>query len=142
MAIQYIIYRELTMKISTRFLPLMALLAIFCIGCSKYENDPVVGVRDGQKISNGTVVRFQLYRIYPTPVHKIGEVRFMVYSPQHLRISIYNEDWQEMKVVFDADYNSGIFEETVSTQDLPNGIFYIVAKGDSETQMISFINIR
>lgn len=122
-------------------LSILVVCVVFIGSCSP-KNDTLVAVRDGVVLTEGTPVRFQLKSLFPSPFSGTGTLFFTVYSPQRIRMSIYNADWQEVQVLYDEVYQSGSHELTFKTENLSNGVFYLVAKGESETQILSFVHVK
>lgn len=94
------------MKPFVKLIPLFLVLCIVVTGCS-YDNDTLVAIRNGEKLSEGSPVRFQLLNIFPDPSQSQAQIEMEVFSPQRIKLSIYNEDWQELRVISEDIYTGG-----------------------------------
>lgn len=129
------------MKPLFKLLPLLFVLCIVVAGCG-YEDDTLVAVKNGEKLKKGSPVRFQLWGIYPDPSQSQAQIEFEVFSPQPIKLSIYSEDWQELRVLSDEIYSPGRHSKSISSKDLANGLYYLVATCADETQILSFVHLE
>ncbi len=129
------------MKTNIKLQQLLFVLCIFCYSCS-YDKDSLVAVQNGEKLGEGSRVRFQMFGTYPSPFHDQASFYFIVYSQQRIKFSIYSEDWQELRVLYDGIYPPGTHTANVSAKNLASGIYYLVGKCEDETQTASFIHVE
>ena len=128
------------MKSYSKLLPLLFVMCLFCCACTSQDDNPFVAVRDGEKLKGGSLVRFQLSGLYPNPLDSEGIVEFMVPFQQRIKLSIYSEEWQELRVLSDRIYPVGDMRQEISAENLSHGVYYLVATSEEDIQIIKFIH--
>jgi hypothetical protein len=77
---------------------------------------------------------FELSKLYPNPFNPSTEVSFSMPTDNHVRLSAYNVQGQEVDVIFEGAQSMGPHSYTWNASNLPSGVYYIrLQAGDMVT---------
>jgi hypothetical protein len=82
------------------FLLWLLSLGIANLSCGD-EGEILVGIQDGEKLSEGALVPFILEQNYPNPFNPSTAIRFAIYQSMHVRLKVFTDDWQEVETLID-----------------------------------------
>jgi hypothetical protein len=120
-------------------------VAISMNGCSDDNN--ILAALDGKKkLSEGDPVQFILYQNYPNPFNPSTLIRFALYDNMHIRLAVYTEDWTEVEVIIDGQFQGyeiidgqiyAPFQYTASyhAHNLASGVYFYVLEGGGHKQI-------
>lgn len=121
------------MKSFTIIVCLVLSAMLFASGCSDDEYGATI-VRDGKKLS----YKAALY-CSPTPFSTDAVISFELLAGQRVRLSIYSQDWVEIKRISDAQFAAGSHIVPFVASDLANGNYFIVGQLEGETAVLPVI---
>jgi hypothetical protein len=77
---------------------------------------------------------FELSKLYPNPFNPSTEVSFSMPTDNHVRLSAYNVQGQEVDVIFEGAQSVGQHSYTWNASNLPSGVYYLrLQAGDMVT---------
>ena len=68
---------------------------------------------------------FEISKLYPNPFNPSTEVSFSIPTDNHVRLSIYNVQGQEIDVIFEGAQSVGQHSYTWNASNFPSGVYYI-----------------
>jgi len=68
---------------------------------------------------------FELSKLYPNPFNPSTEISFSLPMDNHVKLSAYNVQGQEVDVIFEGAQSVGIHSYTWNASNLPSGVYYI-----------------
>lgn len=99
---------------------------------------------DVENIKANIPPKFELHQNYPNPFNPITYIQFLIPRSTKVKISIFNTIGQEVKVLVDKDYISGVFQVAWDGLNddghpMPSGIYFYkmsTASGFQETKKL------
>lgn len=80
------------------------------------------------------------FRLSPNPVQQELLLQYSVFDTQQVSITIYNIQGQKVTdIVSNETHSKGDFQRSVDTNDLPDGLYQVVYKSDSQTFHSQFV---
>ena len=77
---------------------------------------------------------FEISKLYPNPFNPSTEVSFSMPTDNHVRLSAYNVQGQEVDVIFEGAQSVGPHSDTWNAASFPSGVYYIrLQAGDMVT---------
>ena len=118
-----------------QFAVIIVLCCLVSISCT--DKDKIgAAIADGSELQNGASVAFLLGQNFPNPFNPTTTIMFKVAEQRHLRLSILTEDFQEVTILFDADYMPGNYMVTYAAdENTPSGEYYYTLDDGSVTQI-------
>lgn len=100
---------------------------------------PFIGIKEDIKLKN-QVTRFDL-QIYPNPIHKECNIKYMLSQETSINISVFDVTGRFVKDVINETQKVGIYCKTFDVGDLPQGVYFIRLKAEnySDTKKAIFI---
>ncbi len=116
---------------------LLIIILLFTLSC-KSENIVMSAVKDGNKIDNGASINFELMQNYPNPFNPSTNIEFHIIKQMNLKMSVYTEDWELVKVLFDENKKPSFYSISFdATKDdgneMPSGNYYYTLEGEGVT---------
>jgi hypothetical protein len=89
---------------------------------------------------NDAPISVRLYRNYPNPFNRSTQINFEIPERSFVSLVVYNLLGQEVAVLAEKEYSSGINSVTFDASHLANGIyFYTLKAGDFKGTRKMFI---
>ncbi len=76
-------------------------------------NDEVTlmsAIQNGDELKEGSTVPFLLFQNYPNPFNQSTTITYQVAVQMHLQITVFTDDWQEVKILVDSKHQAGEFK--------------------------------
>ncbi len=113
------------------------LLLLTLFSCSE-DAEHMSAISDKKELENMSQTPFLLYQNVPNPFFPEASIVFETARPQHLRMRVFTDDWQEVVTVFDHHYDSGIYRIIFTAKDrdgnyLPGGEYFYTLEGGGTT---------
>lgn len=86
--------------------------------------------------------RFLLFNNYPNPFNQSTKIKFALSTSQSVTLEIYNILGQRIKTVLDRHYTEGIYEITLSANDLASGLYFYKLKAGNFVDMKKMVVIK
>ncbi len=121
------------------FLMAIALIIITLLSCGDKVNLLSV-IKDAEELQEGARVPFLLFQNYPNPFNGTTRITYQVATNIHLRMKVFTDDWEQVKMLIDREYEPGfysvIFDGLNSDNEpLPSGEYFYTLEGDGFTQV-------
>jgi hypothetical protein len=83
-------------------------------------------------------------KIYPNPFSEMLRIDYQSQTVQHLRVAIYNNRMQLLKIVFEGAANAGLnsYNWTASGSTMPPAVYYVVISNGHSVYARSVIKTR
>jgi outer membrane lipoprotein-sorting protein len=119
---------------NTKKLIFLILIALVISGC-KEEITVMSAVKDGEELEEGTSIPFTLMQNYPNPFNPSTQMEFSVSKTMRLKMSVFTEDWELVKVLFDENKFAGYYRIDFSAvnsdgENFPSGNYYYTLEGE------------
>ena len=113
------------------------LLFIFLYSCSDGAEKILSAYKGDTELSEGDEVPFLLYQNYPNPFNPSTSITFEVFTPIHLKLAVYSEEWEEVKVLLNEPINVGSYRFSfhMESEDIPSGDYYYTLEGGDYIQI-------
>ena len=116
---------------------LLLIVIVLFSGC-KEKNIVMSAVQDGDELKEGSTIYFELMQNYPNPYNYSTSIKFAVYKQMNLKMSIYSEDWELVKVLLESVKNPGYYNIIFDGKGkdgkyLPSGNYYYSLEGEGLT---------
>ena len=119
------------MKIANLFLIIIIFLLI---GACKDEITVVSIIKDGEKLGVESSTPFDMLQNYPNPFNPSTSVTYSVSREMKLKMTLFTEDWEPVKVLFDKVHQYGYYHININLakengEAMPSGTYYYALEG-------------
>ncbi len=113
----------------------MLILLVLNLSCS--DNNKIASALSGnEELADGTKVDFLLKQNYPNPFNPSTVIPFSVGRTMHIKLDIYNDDWNNVRTLIDKEFSAGNYIVTFNAGDIPSGDYFYVMTGDGVKQIM------
>jgi len=113
----------------------MLILLVLNLSCS--DNNKITAAFSGdEELASGAKVDFLLEQNYPNPFNPATVIPFSVGRTMHIKLDIYNDDWNNVRTLIDKELSAGRHIVTFNAGDLPSGDYFYVMTGDGVKQIM------
>ena len=86
--------------------------------------------------------RFAIGGVYPNPFNPATEVSFTLPSDEHVKLSVYNVNGQEVDVIFEGFQSVGPHQYRWDAGDQPSGVYYIRLMSGTQAETVKAVLMR
>ena len=119
-----------------RLLRILFLLSMTSLACD--ESTILSGVRDGEKLKEGSPIEFLLHQNYPNPFNPETRIQYETGIVIHLRMRVFTEDWQEVRTLVNKQHDPSVYAVSFDGRNsegesLPSGEYIYTLEGNGLT---------
>jgi len=83
-----------------------------------------------------------LYQNYPNPFNPTTEIKFSLYQPQNLNLSVFNSKGELVQTIFDGKKNEGMHSVKFDASRLNSGIYFYKLTSEDKTETKKMLLLR
>lgn len=113
---------------------LIFLCSVYLFACSE-EGRIVAAYENGKELEEGDLVPFLLEQNHPNPFNPQTAITFLVAVQHKIKLSVYTEDWQLVKILFNRELPPGTHMCIFDAEKLASGEYFYMMEGAGVRQI-------